>query len=490
MSSRFKQVSRRQFLAHSGKTAVGLVAAGTLASCTSPQAAPAAKSRVLGANDRVNVAVIGIRSRGLKLASSFAELSDARVKTMVDVDENLFAERVNKIEEIQGDRPSTKYDLRRTLDDKDIDAVVIATTDHWHALATIWACQAGKHVYVEKPCCHNIREGRKMVEAARKYNRIVTVGMQSRSMQGARSAMKFLHKGGIGDVYMARGLCFKPRDSIGKQPDGPMPAGSGEVNIGFGKMPAFTADYLKAVHYDMWLGGAPKRPFNPNRFHYNWHWLWDYGCGDIGNQGPHEVDIARWGLNKNEHPVKIHSAGGYFAFDSDQQTPNTQTATFEYADGKILQFEVRGLYTNAEAGITIGNLFYGTEGWMEMEAASWNRTGWRTYFGRKKEPGPSSEDYVKEGEEKYDAMDLSGTGEMPHIRNFIHALRSGNKDDLTCDIELGYTSNVLPHLANISHRLGRSLQFDSCKEKFVGDKEANGMLTRKYRKPYVVPERV
>lgn len=489
MSSKFKQVSRREFLAHSGKAAVALAAAGTLASCSSPQTAPAVKSRVLGANERVNVAVIGVRSRGFKLARSFAELPDARVKTLVDVDENLFAERVKKVEEIQGSAPSTEYDLRRTLDDKDIDAVVVVTPDHWHALTTIWACQAGKHVYVEKPCCHNIWEGRKMVEAARKYNCIVTVGMQSRSMEEVRAGMKFLHEGGIGEVYMARGLCFKPRGSIGTYPDGPMPAGTGEINIGFGKMPAFTADYLKDVHYDLWLGCTPKRPFNANRFHYNWHWLWDYGCGDIGNQGPHEVDVARWGLNENEHPVKIHSAGGYFAFDSDQQTPNTQAATFEYADGKILQFEVRGLYTNAEQDIRIGNLFYGTEGWMEMGPADWGQGTWKTYFGRKNKPGPSTETYEKK-EEKYDAMDLSGTGEMPHIRNFIHALRSGNKNDLTCDIELGYTSNVLPHLANISHRLGRSLQFDGKKEKFVGDKEANGMLTRKYRKPYVVPDRV
>jgi hypothetical protein len=210
MSFEHKELCRRKFLANSGKAAVGLVAAGTLASCTSPQTAPAAKSRVLGANERVNVAVIGIRSRGLKLAGSFAEQSDVRIKTLVDVDENLFAERVKKIEEIQAARPTTAYDLRRTLDDKDIDVVVIATTDHWHALATIWACQAGKHVYVEKPCCHNIWEGRKMVEAARKYNRIVTVGMQSRSMQSARKAMKFLHEGGIGDVYMARGLAGSP----------------------------------------------------------------------------------------------------------------------------------------------------------------------------------------------------------------------------------------------------------------------------------------
>ena len=484
-----KSVTRREFLANSGRAAAGIIAAGTLASCARTQTTPVVKGRVIGANDRINVAIIGIRSRGMQLANSFTKVSDARVRMLVDIDENLFASRVRRIEEKQGFAPSTERDLRRCFQDKDIDAVVIATTDHWHALATIWACQAGKHVYVEKPCCHNILEGRKMIEAARKYNRIVAVGLQSRTMQNVRKAMQFLHEGGIGDVYMARGLCFKPRDTIGTYPDGPMPTGLGKINIGFGKMPAFTADYLKGVDYDMWLGCAPKRPFNPNRFHYNWHWHWDYGCGDIGNQGPHQIDVARWGLNKYEHPVKIHSSGGYFAFDCDQQTPNTQSATFEYADGKILQFEVRGLYTNKEQDIGIGNIFYGTKGWMAMGASDWGQGGWKTFMGRKNEPGPTSET-VESKEERYDAMNLAGTGETPHIRNFLHAVRSGNKDDLTADIEVGFMSNILPHLANISCRLGRKLKFDGGKEKFVGDKEANRMLTRKYRKPYVVPERV
>jgi predicted dehydrogenase len=410
------------------------------------------------------------------------------VRTIVDVDENLFPERVKELEGIQGIAPSAEYDLRRTYDDKDIDAVVIATTDHWHALGTIWACQAGKHVYVEKPCSHNIREGRKMVEAARKYNRIVAVGFQSRSSRGVRSAIKFLRDGGLGEVYMARGLCFKPRDSISRYPDGPVPDGEDfYVTIGGKQMPHYNSEYLKKVHYDLWLGPAPERPFNRNRFHYNWHWYWDYGCGDIGNQGPHELDIARWGLGEKGHPVRIKSSGGFFAFNSDQETPNTQSATYEYADGKILQFDVRGLYTNTEGGVdgekgrSIGNLFYGTKGWMALDGGKW-----RTYFGRDNEPGPSSETT----DEVSDPMNLAGSGGEGHFNNFITAVRSGNRNNLNSDIASGSISTALAHLANISYRLGRQLTFDGEKEKFVGDGEADRMLTRKYRQPYVVPERV
>lgn len=486
-SRRKKTLSRREFLADSARAAAGFVAVGSIASYTAAKTAPVTGARVIGANERINVAVIGIRSRGRELAQGFAKVPNVRIKTLVDVDENLFPERIRQLEEIQGSAPSTEYDLRRVFDDGDIDAVVIATTDHWHALATIWACQAGKHVYVEKPISHNIWEGRKMVEAARRYNRIVSAGLNSRSSRNVREAIKFLQGGGLGEIYMARGLCFKPRDSIGRYPDGPVPEGEDfYVTVGGKKMPHYNLQYLEKVHYDLWLGPAPQRPFNRNRFHYNWHWYWDYGCGDIGNQGPHQLDIARWGMNKNEHPVKIKSSGGFFAFDSDQQTPNTQVATFEYADGKILQFEVRGLYTGTEADVTgkgrsIGNLFFGTKGWMSIDGSTW-----KTYFGRNNEPGPCSE----AADETADPMNLAGSGGGSHFKNFIDAVRSGNKGDLTCDVEPGHISTTLAHLANISYRLGRELTFNGAKEKFVNDKEADGMLTRQYRKPYAVPENV
>jgi predicted dehydrogenase len=455
-----KKASRREFLINGTRTAAGLWAAGTLASCASTHPDSLPKGRVMGANERINLAVIGIKGRGRSHAKGFARIPGVRVATLCDVDTNLFADRVRDLSGQEGGPPSTEQDIRRVLEDKTIDAVAIATPDHWHSLATIWACQAGKHVYVEKPCSHNIRESRKMVEAAAKYRCMVSVGFQNRSLKNVRQAMKFLHDGGIGEVYMARGLCFKPRDSIGREKDCPVPAG---------------------VDYNLWLGAAPDRPFNPNRFHYNWHWMWEYGCGDIGNQGPHQFDIARWGLNKKEHPVSIRSEGGYFAWDSDQETPNTQAATLKYADGKILSFEVRGLYTNDENSIRIGNLFYGTKGWMHL-----NGSNWKTYFGRKNEPGPTN----KTVEEAADPMNLAGAGGGGHYANFIYALRSGKQEDLTCAIEEGHMSTALPHLANIAYRVGRDLTFDGNSERFVDNDEADRLLTRSYREPFVVRENV
>ena len=232
------------------------------------------------------------------------------------------------------------------------------------------------------------------------------------------------------------------------------------------------------MNYDLWLGPAPYRPFNENRFHYNWHWFWDYGCTDLGNQGPHQMDIARWGMNKHDYPAKIHCAGGYFVFDCDQETPNTQMATLEFADGKILQFEVRGLYTNAEDGITIGNLFYGSKGWMHL-----NGSTWRTYLGRKNQPGPSMES--KEG--AADPMNLKGTGDSPHFKNFTDAMRSRKLSDLNADIEEGHRSTVFCHLSNIAHRLKRQLVFDSQHRVFRGRSASRQLsvapLSRALRRP-------
>ncbi len=496
------EITRREFLTRSAQAAAGVVASGAMPASFP---APAISRKIIGANDRLNLAIIGIRGRGMYQAESFAKLDNVHIKTLVDVDENLFAERVASIEKQQGYKPATAHDMRRVFEDKEIDAVTVATPNHWHALATIWACQAGKHVYVEKPCSHNVWEGRKMVEAARKYNCLVQVGCQNRSRQSAIAAMKFLREGKLGKIYMARGLCFKPRGDIGRYPDGPLAAGeSFAMTLDSNRQePAYTTAYLKNVHYDMWLGPAPMRPFNRNRFHYNWHWHWDYGNGDTGNQGPHQFDFARWGLNKEEYPVKVGSYGGQFVHDSSQETPNTQTTIFEYADGTIFEFATRGLFTNAEGeftkaemllatngkwqasmsgAMTIGNLFFGSEGWMQIDAGG----VWQTFFGRKNEPGPSADST----DEAYDPMNLAGSGDSVHFNNFITALRSGKREDLTCEIEAGHLSSALPHLANIAYRLGRELKFDGKQEKFVNDAEANRMLAREYRKPYVVPEKV
>ena len=496
--SSIEGISRREFLGRTTQFAAGTIAAGMLASCARPTAVTSIRGGVIGANDRINLALIGIRGRGMDIAKCFAEIPNVKIKTLCDIDENLFAERVRKIDGIQHLAPSAEKDLRRVFEDKDIDAVLVATPDHWHALATIWGCQAGKHVYVEKPCAHNIVEGRKMVEAGSKYGRIVQCGLESRSEKNVRQAIKFLHDGGIGDVYMARVVCFKPRDPIGKVPDGIGTGPRYKYSVWNSPGVNFDADYMGRVDYDMWLGPAPQRPFNYNRFHYNWHWNWDYGNGDIANQAPHQLDIARWALNKNEHPVKISSMGGYFGPESDQQTPNTQSAIFEYADGRIMQCDVRGNYTNDEAGmfaatenqgivkklqkgVDVGNLFYGTKGWMYL-----NDTVWKTYFGRRNEPGPCSG--ASEG--TADLNSSAGTSSQEHCENFITALRSGKKEDLNCDIKEGFLSTALPFLANISYRLGRTVVFDGKNEKFVSDGQADSMLTRNYRRPYAVPDRV
>jgi predicted dehydrogenase len=419
---------------------------------------------IIGANDRINIAAIGLGGRGGAHVSSWCALKDVRnvrLKTICDTDELRIAEKAKTVEQKTGIKPSTEWDMRRVFDDKEIVGVSFATPNHWHALGTIWACQAGKHVYVEKPACHNVFEGRKMIEAARKYNVRVQVGSQNRSIINIMEAIKFLHDGGIGDVYMARGLCYKPRDSFGIAKDSEPPA---------------------TLHYDLWLGPASWRPYNEKRGHYNWHWFWDTGNGDTGNQGVNELEILRWGLNKNELPVSIFSAGGIYGIDPEecaQETPNTQSCTFKYSDGKILEFETRGRFTNGESGlgIKIGHIFYGTEGYLELEAG----TGfWKAIRKREKEPIKGSNDDINK---------QAGSGEVSHFSNFIDAVRSGKNETLHCDINDGFYSSALPALANISYRLGREVKLMSDYKKFINDPEADAMLTRKeYRKPYVVPD--
>ena len=254
------------------------------------------------------MASIGIRGQGNSVKRGFAQLPNVTVKTLCDIDANLAPERVNdpRLTSVADYKPGFVQDMRRVLEDKEIDAVIIATPNHWHALATIWALQAGKNVYVEKPASHTVWEGRKMVEGQARSGKVVQVGTMNRSRPAVRNAIKFMQDGGIGKIYMARGLCFKPRPSIGKYPDGPMaPDEKYALTVGSTDyLPPYDAQYLSKVDYDLWLGPAAKRPFNRNRFHYNWHWQWDYGNGDTGNQGPHQFDIARWGLGKQEHPVR------------------------------------------------------------------------------------------------------------------------------------------------------------------------------------------
>jgi len=405
--------------------------------------------RVLGANERIRVAVAGVRGRGGSHISEVGQLPDCEVVAICDPDEAEIAKRVENFKGAGRTDVSTYVDVREALEDKNIDVLTIATPNHWHSLMGIWACQAGKDVYVEKPCSHNIFEGRKLVEAARKYGRIVQQGTQARSAPAMREAIGQLREGIIGEVYMARGLCYKWRATIGRTLEEAPP---------------------KGVNYDLWLGPAPKRPYSRNRFHYNWHWHWDYGNGDIGNQGVHQMDIARWALGVGL-PTRAQSMGGHFLFDDDQETPNTQVSTFQYPEEKkMIVFEVRHWMTNDEAGYKVGVTIYGSDGYMVIPSYG----EYRTYLGRNGEPGPTGN--VRKP--------------LAHFANFFEAVRKRDRGILAAEIEEGHRSSALCHLANMSYRLGRTVDFDPKTETCNGDKEANRLLAREYRAPYTMPQGV
>jgi predicted dehydrogenase len=406
-------------------------------------------------NDTVRVACVGVRGQGNSHIQAYSAMPNVEIAAVCDVDESVLDKRLGEIEASGKKRPARFTDFRKLLEEKSIDAVSIATPNHSHTLQTIWACQAGKDVYVEKPCSYNMFEARQIVAAANKYGRLVQHGTNLRSDPGVQEAVQQLRNGLIGDVYMARGLCFKWRDTIGRAAVEPVPRG---------------------VHYDLWLGPAPEHPFTKNRFHYNWHWFWDYGNGDLGNQGIHEVDVARWGLGV-KYPTKVSAQGGHFMFDDDQETPNTLVATYEFDGGgkkKLMSFEVRHWISNHEAGLggkesnTVGNIFYGSKGYLAVESYG----KYYSFLGKDQQPGPHKEE------------------DGNNWANFIQALRSRKHEDLNAPVEEGAISTTLVHLANISYRLGRTVHFDAANYRCTGDEEANRMFTRNYRAPFVVPARV
>ncbi len=423
---------------------------------TTAAAAAMRASALASPNDTVRVCCVGVRGQGQAHLRAYARMPNVAIAAVCDVDESVLEKRLQDAEKLTGKRPAGFTDLRKVLEDKSIDAISIATPNHNHALQAIWGCQAGKDVYVEKPCSHNIFEARQLVAAAKKYNRIVQHGTNGRSSATMQEAVKLIREGVIGDVYLSRGLCFKTRDTIGRTPVSPVPPG---------------------VHYDLWLGPAPKREFTRNRFHYNFHFFWDYGNGDFGNQGIHQMDAARWLLGVT-YPTKVSAIGGHFMFDDDQETPNTLTASYEFDDGgkkKILVFEVRHWLTNGEADIprrsdstAVGNIVYGSKGYLSTG------NGFKIYLGKEQQPGP--------------APTANGGGN--NWANFIEAVRSRKPSDLNAPVEEGAISVTLIHLGNISYRLGRTLHFDAATMTCKGDPEANRMFTRNYRAPFVVPDKV
>ncbi|UCF37457.1 MAG: Gfo/Idh/MocA family oxidoreductase [Acidobacteriota bacterium] len=421
----------------------------------------AAARKVLGSNDRIKVAVIGIRGRGGSLAEYFAERNDVNLAYLCDVDTRLFESRTATVEKAGGARPECVQDFRRVLDDTELDAVAIATPDHWHALATIWACQAGKDVFVEKPTSHSIWESRKMIEAARKYDRIVQVGTQSRSGEYCRLALDYIKSGELGDVHFVRVLNSKERQSIGEKPVTKVPEG---------------------VDYDMWLGPAPMRPFNENHFHYSWHWFWAYSGGDIINDGVHQIDLARW-LSGVTLPTSVSSTGGIHFFEDDQETPDTHVVNWDFP-GMTMVFE-QTLWTPYMKKTPIAfrdtdNLplwpFSGTRielyGTRQQMLLSRHGGGWEAF----------------EPDGKSVRIQPGRFTNREHVENFISCVRSRKRP--VADIEEGHRSTLLCHYGNIAYRCGRKLRIDPETEGFIDDAEANGYTRRIYRDPWTVPEAV
>ncbi len=480
--------TRRTFLK---KTAAATASVATTFTIAGTQAS----GKVLGANDAVRIGVAGIHGRGGSHINAFAGADGVQVTYLIDPDSSLFAGRSDSVQKRGGNTPKCVQDIRNALDDKDLDAVSIASTNHWHALLAIWSCQAGKDVYVEKPCSHNVFEGRKLVEAARKYNCIVQHGTQQRSDAGRQKGIAAMASGKYGKLLISYGYASKPRGSIGfKSPEDP------------------PAD----LDFNLWLGPAPQQPFHRNLVHYNWHWFWDFGCGEIGNQGVHQMDVARWAVEAAtgaKLPKSVISLGGRFGYEDQGQTPNTQLTIYDFGEAKMF-FEDYGLARGANR--RVDNAFFMEEGVIR---------GGKFY--------PNGSD---KGENLVDVDYTCHPG--GNFGNFINCVRSRKQEELNAPVEQAHLGAACCHLGNISYRLGelvpfnkkaqalgddkdtveafetmkdhlgrrtemklfdegesqyrlgRKLTFDAATEKFVGDAEADRLLTRPYREPFVVPETV
>ena len=482
--------SRREFLDRSA-----ILAAAVAAGSQTPSAAAEPETAKKGSsNDKLRVAVIGVRGRGMSHVHGFAGKNNCEVVTICDCDEAVVKPAISAVEKAQKTTPKFEQDIRKVMEDKSIDIVCIATPNHWHALAAVWAMRAGKHVYCEKPATHNVHEGRLMVQASRKYKRVCQVGTQSRSTTGMREAIQYIHDGKIGKVSLAYGTCYKPRKSIGKV-DGPQ-------------------EPPKSMDYDLWCGPAAKLPVTRKGLHYDWHWTWEYGNGDFGNQGVHEADKARWGLNLPGLPTSVVSVGGRFGYVDDGETPNTMLSLYDYGTAQML-FEVRGLDTKHYSGAKVGNIWFGDKGYVVCPSYSVGVA------------------YSNDGDI---VQVFKGGSDQQHFDNFVKAARSGKHSDLNCDVEEGHLSAALCHLGNISYRhgtpanlverfnafggnaesgeaykrmrahladnkvdltaekgmMGRKLTIDPKTEKFTGSDvaKANAMLFREYRKGFDITEAV
>ncbi len=471
--------NRRDFLKHA--------AAGGFVAATFGFGGAKASARVLGANERIRIAVAGIHGRGVEHIQQFCTMKNVEVAYLVDPDSRLFGSRSEIVRKRGGNTPKCVQDLRAILDDKNLDAVSIAAPNHWHSLLAIWACQAGKDVYVEKPCSHNLAEGRRLVEAARRYDRIVQHGTQNRSDAKWARQVAAVRSGKYGRLLVSYGYASKPRRSIGfKSPSEPP----------------------KELNFDLWLGPAPQQPYHQNLVHYNWHWFWDFGNGEIGNQGVHQMDVARWAMPDGAVPASAVSLGGRFGYKDQGQTPNTQLTIIDFGGPKII-FEDRGLVNNRHTKIT--NEFHTDQGVIKDGR----------FFAKGEKGGEPLADVE---------FSLHHGGPFG---NFIDCVRSRKRENLNAEILEGHRSALLCHLGNVSYQLGaevpfnkpadalgndkavgkafesmkrhvakagkvkldeatyhlgRKLTFDAAAEKFVGDAEANQRLAGPRREGYIVPE--
>jgi predicted dehydrogenase len=428
------EFNRREFLGSSAKNAAG-VAVGMvgLSGATAQATVP------VSAGDRLAVGVVGVRGQGLTLATRLAAMPDVAVTTICDIDQRLLDEAATALEEGQGGLPRRESDFRRLLDDPTLDAIVVATPDHWHAPMAVQACLAGKDVYLESPVGHTIQEGWLLVNVARESGRVIQSGLQQRSGEHFRSAIEYVRGGKLGEVRLAKAWTVHRRKSIGFRADAKTP---------------------EHVDYAAWLGPAPLRPFNPNRFHRNWNWFWDYGCGELGKWGVQMIDIARWGLDV-DWPRRVSSVGGKYHFNDDQETPDTQSVHYDFG-GTSIVWEHRQWSNRGIEGRSAAVSFHGERGTLIVD-----RGGWKVY---------GAKDNVTA-----DASDLLG----PHLCDFIDAIRT--RREPSADILTGHVSSGLCHLGNISHRLGREVTFDAATSSCNNDDAANALLTKPYRDGWTLP---
>jgi len=426
-----RDLSRRQFLGRSAKNAAGM-AAGMVGLSTGVALAACATSRL-------RIAVIGVRNQGRQLACLLADEPNVEVAVLCDVDQNLEAGARKAVCDLSGRDVRWEADFRRVLDDSSIDAVVIATPDHWHAIMGVLACQAGKDVYLEKPVSHTIEEGQRLVIAARKFGRVMQTGLQQRSGSHFQSAVELVQSGKLGQVRLAKAWFANARKPIGHRREDVSPTG---------------------LDYDLWLGPAPTHAFTSNRSHYNWRAFWDYGTGELGNWGVHLLDVARWGLGV-DLPQRVSASGGKYVFDDDQETPDTLHATFSYPQHTIL-WEHRSWTNHGLEGRGSGVSFHGERGTLVVD-----RSGWKVYDSDERLTSDTSEQ------------------SKAHLRNFLECVRS--RWTPTADIEIGHVSTTLCHLGNIAWRVGHEVSFDVATQTFGADSAANALLTKSYRAPWSLP---